>query len=180
MRKRIPWIVALVAVVAAVVSIVWSVRLYRANRALLRSVPYLTVGEALPYRQLYDTRGQAVDVAALGAKWPVVLLLFEQPCSPCNRNVNLWRKMSGLLAGKAAVCGVVLESLEGLVNVNERSVFGFPLYCPREVESFKAQNRVYMNMAQTVLLVNGKVRFVKMGDIDGGDVTAICRLVGVT
>jgi len=34
--------------------------------------------------------------------------------------------------------------------------------------------------AVTFLLVDRKVRFVKMGDIDDGDVTAICRLVGVT
>lgn len=134
-------------------------------------VPFLIQGEVLPGLDFYDGSGQALSIRHLKEK-PMLLFVFERPCSTCTPNISFWNKLNEIANEKADVFGVIQE-LHEMFELVENNKLPFRLIAPKSFDEFRKKWRVYMNLSQTYLVHQGKVKLVRVGDINPDDIKGI-------
>ena len=102
-------------------------------------------------------------------------ILGEWLAAGLNSNVMLWKKIARLLRNDARIYGIVLTSYQDMLNFSAEAKLGFPLFCPQDLKIFLQKMRIRLNLAQTVVCVNGKIKKVKFGKLGGEDYLEILK-----
>ncbi len=146
---------------------------------LENAIPYLIPGEEPANFDLIGMDNQTVSAERLEKNDLSVIFVFERPCNACNKNINYWKKFSGLLksAPKVEVFGVVLDNYEDAFNFAQRAGLDFNLYVPRDPRVFVDAFKVRLNLAQTIILEGKKVVAVKVGNLQGRELKELMETV---
>ncbi len=91
--KNKTFVFILVIVSILVISGFISYKLIQRNASVRNSLPYFTVGEKINYFDLISESGDSIDVSALKENKPVLIFIFPTPCSSCDRNLAIWKKV---------------------------------------------------------------------------------------
>ena len=107
-----------------------------------------------------------------------LIFIFKQPCAPCNQNLSLWRRIAGVVKDKNVnVYGIWLGNQGEMFDLQETSGLDFTIYSPLELEQFKRSLVIKYNYAQTILYIDKKAEFVRLGNLDGDDYTSILKRI---
>lgn len=150
------------------ISLLLNYRLFRENKALKNSLPYLLDGEIVTYFDLINIDNKKITAADLNDGKLSLILVFQQPCSRCNESLQLWERLAKILSKRAKIYGVILDMNE-MANFSAQGDSAFHLYSPLEPEKFKGIFRLRINIPQTIIYHNNKVAAIKMGTLSGDD-----------
>lgn len=148
MKTKIIFLFLIGFITALIVS---NVYFFKQNTVLRKSIPFLYPGDSVDYFELLDMNGEAISSGRLNGERPVLLFIFEQPCSPCNKNIDLWRKLASLCKEKADVYGIILDRFDNVHGFAADIRLNFPLYAPKDKNKFAERFRIYLRYAQTLL-----------------------------
>ncbi len=104
-----------------------------------------------------------------------MIFIFSRPCSPCNKNIPYWEKISQLLNDQVSIYGIIPGDLTEAYNFADKAKLNFKIYVPEDIKKFAEHFRVKSNEARTILY-DGKVRLIKLGDLDGEAAVSIIKL----
>lgn len=106
-----------------------------------------------------------------------LIYIFSQPCSPCNKNTQVWKKIAALSKRDAKAIGIIIDDHQEALAFSEKLKPNFELYVPVDIPKFKDKMKIRTNFAQTILYHDGKVIFVKLGMLQGEDYTHILSTI---
>lgn len=138
-------------------------------KTLRSSMTNLFPGEKVDYFDLIGTDNEKRDAATLKTNDVSLIYIFEQPCTPCNNNITMWKKIAGILEDKIKVYGVILNEIDEVVNLSEALSLNFELYSPVDIKKFKKKFRVTPEVSQTILLMQDNVTYCKTGELETND-----------
>lgn len=147
------------------------------NQDIKQALPYLYYGETIDYFNVIGVSNGAPEQNSLQDGKPCLLFIFSRPCTTCDKNLHLWRKMAGILKEEAAIYGIVLGNVTEGYNFAEQARLNFPIFVPNDLEKFIQNFRIKLNLSQTIVCKDKRVIHLKMGDIDGEESTNIIGLV---
>lgn len=142
-----------------------------------QSVPYLLPGEKITYFDLVGLDGDNIDASILEQEKPSLIIIFKQPCSSCNENIQLWRRLGKLVTNRVNVYGIILNDDVDPVEFSKKTRLSFGLYQPFEKEKFVENWRVKLKYAQTIIYHQGRVIDVKLGDLSSDEFTEIIKIL---
>ncbi len=143
-------------------------QLYSNNTQLKNALPYLLENEKVEYFDLVGMDSQTVNAKVINSEKPSVVFVFSRPCSPCNKNLVYWKKLTMLLKGKVNVYGIVLDNVTAAYNFSEEAKLNFNIYVPEDLPKFISTMRIKLNYPQTIIYHKG-VKFQKLGLIKGDE-----------
>ncbi|MCU0236878.1 MAG: hypothetical protein MUC72_07320 [Acidobacteria bacterium] len=138
-------------------------------------VPFLSDGEKIPEIIFIDKNTHAIEIQQ-NQKMPSLLFVFERPCTTCTKNIIYWNKLSELVNKKANIWGVIQDQSD-MFEIAKVKTIPFQLISPVNIDVFKKKWRVHLNLAQTYLIYNDKVKYSKIGDICENDVRNIIGML---
>lgn len=150
------------------------------NSRLKASGTLLSLGERIGYFDLIGVDGTNVDEAALNAICETisVILIFEQPCSICNKNRGLWDKIGKIKSPiEINVYGVILDELESIERFSNMGAVDFNVYSPIDLNQFKNSFQIRSKLSQTIIYRNNKIVYLKVGDLDVEDFFKIKKTI---
>ena len=141
-----------------------------------RSHTPLNPGEKITYLDIMDMNKETFDVSMLKPDRGYLFFIFKMPCSACNRNLSLWIQMARILDGGTEILGIIPTGYEEARRFVEdiKGKLNFNVYVPYDADKFRKEMRLGPRTAQTILYYN-KVEYIKEGNLDGDDYTAILR-----
>jgi peroxiredoxin len=145
------------------------------NKRLKAEMPSLTVGEKINYFDLNGVDENKVDIIAFRNSQPSLIFIFSRPCSPCNKNIPYWEKISELINGQVSIYGIILTDLTEAYNFADDAKLNFKIYVPEDIKKFAEHFRIKSNEARTIVY-DGRVRLIKLGDLDGEAAVSIIKL----
>ncbi len=174
-KKNRNFVTFLVVVGILIVSGAGFFKLYRANQQNKAAIPYLLKGEAIGYFDLIGDDAHTLDRTALKSKKPSLIFIFSKPCSPCNKNITYWKKISSILKDKVTVYGIVLGNESEAFNFSEQAKLNFKVFIPRDLKAFTSNLRIKLNFAQTIVYHDNRVVHLQLGDLNGDTASGIIR-----
>jgi len=154
--------------------LIFIIKLIFLNRDLINSLPYFIKGEKIKYFDLVDMNGKEINAQLLKKDTPSIIFIFSRPCSPCNRNIIYWRRMSDILKGKVNIYGIVLDSISNAKIFASKSELNFPIFVPQDLSGFIKRFRIKLNLPETILYKEGVIRSI-LGEVDGRGVAEIIK-----
>jgi len=145
----------------------------QSKEKLVDKLANLQVGESIDEMALISEDGTTVNRLNVRTYEMTAVFIFSRPCSPCNKNIPFWRRISSLK--KAEIFGIIVEDVTKMANFAESMNLNFKLYCPEEINKFKENFRLKFDLAQTLLLMHGKIIYVKVGDLTPQDYFEIAK-----
>lgn len=140
----------------------------RQNELLKNSLISIVPGEKISYFELISSNGEEVNVSNLKRNQISALFIFEQPCSPCNQNIEFWQRLSRIFKDKIKIYGIIIdESIEALNFVEEKNL-NFAVYIPKNKKKFIDVFRLKTAWAQTILYCD-KADYIKLGNLQFED-----------
>jgi hypothetical protein len=145
--------------------------------ALRARLPNLTENDLAPSIELLGINGERelVDFGHGGVKH--LLYILANSCNPCERNMPVWKRLAHQVKDKARVISIVLggqrqaQSLRGNLDLESA------IYFPGENSNFAKLYRV-TNASQTLIIdEQGRIKWVKSGDLRGDDYLEIKALI---
>lgn len=127
----------------------------------------LQVDESIDEMVLISEDGTTVKRFKMSTYEMSAVFIFSRPCSPCNKNIPFWRRIASLK--KADILGIIVEDATKMANFAESMDLNFKLYCPEDISKFKENLRLKFDLAQTLLLRQGKIIYVKVGELTPQD-----------
>jgi len=153
-------------------------KLFRENKTLKEALPSLAIGETIRYFDLISVRGAKIDLSALNGDKPSLIFIFSRDCLTCNQdNIILWKKLVSLLKNDINTYGIVLNDISKIKNFLKRVKLNFDVYTPYNRKKFIKEFRIRFNVAQTIICENRKIKFIKLGKVDGIDIANIIKLI---
>lgn len=134
-------------------------------------VPHLTVGESVPAVSFMNSGDQPVAMSGF-EDLPILLFVFERPCTTCTSNIPFWMKLSELAGERAHVLGIILDRGE-MISIAETKRLPFKLVSPVDGDELLRAWRLRLNLAQTMIVKGNRVRFVRLGNLMGEDMRTI-------
>jgi peroxiredoxin len=134
-------------------------------------VPYIPQGDELPRIAFLDENNRTFSITQYQDK-PVILFIFERPCSTCTKNIIFWNKIFEIANKKAYILGVIQDQLD-MIEIAKYKRIPFKLISPVKFDLFKKKWRIHFNLSQSYLIYKNKVRLIKVGDIDADDMREI-------
>lgn len=174
MMQKTTWFILAMSAMAASFSLAL-VHRERKIVILTQALPSLYVGEKVTETELIDPQGKAIRPLSRGGPHTTLFFLFEQPCTPCNRNLRVWNKISSLAHGKVQAYGIVLSSLEEAANFSMEQNPAFPVCVPSDIQRFRQRYRLRYGFAQTILFQGDTVRNVYLGDLSQPVLAALLK-----
>ncbi len=136
----------------------------------------LAPGSSIPDLDLTPINPQS----AIERKNTKLFFIFKSPCSACNANLAAWKRLTQYLGKKIEISGIILDgSMEAQRLMDEKSV-NFQLYVPENIESFKEQMHIRLNMAQTIIAADNKVKLIRLGTLNFTDIEGIIKTINNT
>ena len=170
MRNYIKFIPLLIIIILSI----FIIKLIGTNNSLKESLPYLIKGEKIKYFNLIDNDGKKIDEKILKHDFPSLIFIFSRPCSPCNKSITYWKRLSSILKGKVNVYGIVLSNATEAHSFSSNAKLNFPIFIPEDINIFIKNFRIKINLPETILYKNGVVH-LRLGEINYKDVTQIVR-----
>lgn len=134
---------------------------------------FLAVGDELKQLDLTDiSNNQMTHRLNNGVS---ILFVFEKPCSPCNKNINYWNKIAILLRKSAQSYGIIEDDFENAKELKMHNRVIFPLYTPVNAEEFRRILPTSINLPQTVVVRDGKISNLYVGQLDADLVKEIVQ-----
>jgi len=139
-------------------------------------IPYLLVGEEIKNVDLIDSDAQLIDPSQI-TKGVSVIFVFLKRCSPCDKNIIYWKKIAQMFENKISVTGVVLNTPTEGFNFEKEAKLNFRVYVPDNLTKYTKDMRIRLNQSQTIVLRDGKVKLVTMGDLSGKNAIEIINKI---
>lgn len=105
----------------------------------------LQVGESIDEMALISEDGTTVNGFKMSTYDTAAVFIFSRPCSPCNKNIPYWRRVSSLK--KTDIFGIIVEDATKMANFAESMDLNFKLYCPEDIIKFKENFRLKFDLA---------------------------------
>ncbi|MCP4218890.1 MAG: redoxin domain-containing protein [bacterium] len=160
----------LLLLIVAVLSVgMYIYRLRREVSVLKANLPYLLVGEKIDHLDLIGIDGKAVNATDLDGSDGAthIFMVFQTPCSSCNKNLPIWNKLAVLSKGtNAKVYGIVHDEPAKALEFAETKAAIFDIYHPADRETFRDDLRVRLNLPQTIVYRDGEVKFIALGILE--------------
>jgi len=172
MRNYLKFITFLIIIIL----FVFIIKLVGTNNSLKESLPYLVKGEKIKYFNLIDKNGKRINEKVLKNNSPSLIFIFSRPCSPCNKSIIYWKRLSSILRGKVHIYGIVLNTATEAYSFSSNTNLNFPIFVPEDINSFIKNFRIKINSPETILYKNGIVH-LRLGEINSKDVTKIIKKV---
>jgi len=163
-------------VLLSMVIIILSIILYstiKSRKELINELPSLRIGDTVDKVKLISEEVTSIKEFKLSTLGMAAIFIFSKPCTPCNKNIPFWRRISALK--RAEVFGIIPDKVTGMVNLSGTLQVNFRLYCPENIERFEKKFRVKLDLAQTLLLERGKVIYIKLGQLTTQDYFEIAK-----
>jgi len=167
MRKTVFLVVSLTGFVLAGL-LAYQINLKEHFKSL---VPHLTVGESVPAVSFMNHEDQPVALSDFEVL-PILLLVFERPCTTCTSNIPFWMKLSELAGERAHVLGIILDRGE-MISIAETKRLPFKLISPVDGDEFVRAWRLRLNLAQTMIVKGDRVRYIRLGNLMAKDMRGI-------
>jgi peroxiredoxin len=133
-------------------------------------------GDTLPRLELDNLGNNPPDTSGY-SQGVTVLLIFKTPCSSCNANLNSWNNLAKFFGDRIKVFGIIPDGDPTAFQLIDEKKVIFPLYIPADKEDFKRKMRLKLNMAQTIVVKNNKIRAIKIGDLAAGDLKSLLSTI---
>lgn len=141
------------------------------------SLPSLLKGDKISYFAIEGTDGMNLDRSVLDKNKFSTILIFQRPCSPCNKNITIWNRLAVSLRDKANIYGIVLDKIEETSRFAQAGLTKFKLYSPQNIETFIQSFNIQINLPQTILYEDGKIVYIKLGDLLPEDYFEIMKII---
>lgn len=139
---------------------------YLENRQLKESLNSVYKGEKIERLELSDMNGQRIGFADASRAKRSLIFIFERPCSPCNKNLGYWNRLSSLGGKDAKTFGVIVDTQETMVNFAMNRKVNFAVGAPVDKNEFVKTFRLHYNFSETILMEGNRVKLVHIGDFD--------------
>jgi peroxiredoxin len=133
-------------------------------------------GEKIKNVDIIDQDGQFIDPLRL-QKGIAIVFVFLRNCSPCDKNIIFWKKIAKIFDNKISVTGIVLNTPTEAFNFEDKAKLNFKIYVPDDLEKYTRDMRMLINQSQTIVLKDGRVKMVKLGDLNGESAVEIINLI---
>jgi len=142
------------------------------------NLPYLLPGEKIDYFDVLNTKDERLGLSNIDNN-ATLLFIFERPCTRCNKNIKVWQKIAQIVKRKnnVNVYGIVLGDPKDMFNLAGMMKLNFDLCSAVDQTKLIDSLRIRLNLPQTVLLKNGKVSSVLIGELTGDNYTKILKKV---
>lgn len=179
MKRERKFLIAALYITVLIISLFFNIRLFQENKRLEKFIPFILPGEKISYFDLVDHEANKINETQLKNSGLSVIFIFKEPCSPCNENFQLWKRIAQLSKTKEKVkfYGIILKDLNSMVNFYENSKVNFNLYVPEDIEKFRQKLRLRTNFAQTLLCKGNQVHLSAPGKLEGETFTKILRMI---
>jgi peroxiredoxin len=175
MFKEKAWICQIILVLL-IFSVFINYKWYTLNKHYKSSIPYLLKGEKIPDVDLIDKDANLIDPLKI-RQGVSVIFVFLRNCSPCDKNIVFWKKITKLFKDNISTIGIVLKPPTEAFSFAEKSKLNFKIYIPDDLPGFIKDMRLKINQSQTIVLQDGRVKRVKMGDLDAKGATEVIKLL---
>jgi len=164
-----------IAIVVSLALAVFCAYMFNECQHFRNLVPHLAKGESLPVIPFINGEDQPVDFRNYEDK-PLLLFVFERPCSTCTKNIAYWSKLNELAHGRAHVFGVITDRAD-MLRISGYQRMPFVLIAPVDFNEFVREWRARLNLSQTYLVEADRVRWVRLGDLRGTDMREIMKVL---
>jgi hypothetical protein len=148
-------------------------KIYKNNLRIRESLPYVSVGEKIKKLEIVGINNKKFDESLLKkSKKPILILIFSRPCSPCDKNIIFWNKISDLLSDKVLAIGIIIGELTSALDLSEKVKLNFNLYVPKDIDDFVKSFRLKLFYSQTIVYLK-TVKIVKIGELSNKDATEL-------
>jgi peroxiredoxin len=133
-------------------------------------------GDTLPQLELQNLDNNPPDSSGF-SQGISVLLIFKTPCSSCNANLNSWNNLAKFFGDRINVLGIIPDGDPAAFRLIEEQKVNFPLYMPQNKDAFSRKMRLKLNMAQTIVVHNNKVKAIKIGALSAEDLNFLVSTI---
>lgn len=138
----------------------------------------LNRGESITYFDIVDEYNQKTDANELNSHRLVLLFIFQQRNSLCDKNIALWNRIGKILGhSRVIIYGIIPEEFLKLSDMKKNSNLNFDLYTPKNIEKFKKALGIKDNLSQTIFYLENRVEFIKSGELEDTDYTRLMSTI---
>jgi peroxiredoxin len=163
-----------IVLVLLIFSLFINYKQFSLNKHYKSLIPYLLEGEKIKNVDLIDRDAQLTNPDQL-KKGISVVFVFLKNCSPCDKNIIFWKKIAKLFKNRISVVGVVLNTPTEAFSFADKAKLNFKIYVPDDLQKFTEDMRMTINQSQTIVLQDGRVKMVKLGDLGGNGATEVVK-----
>jgi peroxiredoxin len=147
------------------------------HNQLLKQIPHLTLDEAINYFDASNNK-ERTDISKIQKRGVIsVIFIFSQPCTPCEKNLTFWKKITSVSKKKIDIYGIVFGDISEATRFSESLKLNFPIFIPTHEKQFKKKFRVKFNLSQTILCREAKVIYCKAGELSTDDYFEIVKII---
>lgn len=151
-------------------------RLRNQIQAVREGVPNLLINDHAPSIEIIKINGEKDFIEFSHKDQKHLLFILANSCNPCEKNMHFWKRLYFQLKDHVQVLGIVLEGMNQAQSLMKDLKVGFPVYGLDENSRFKKSYRV-SNLSQTLVIdEQGRVEWIKTGDLNGDDYQKIKKL----
>lgn len=151
-------------------------KLFIVNKKYKDFIPYLLVGEEIKNVDLIDSEAQLIGPSKL-TKGVSVIYVFLKNCSPCDKNIIYWKKIAKMFEKKISIAGVVINTPTKAFNFEKEAKLNFKVYVPDNLTQYTKNMRIRLDQSQTIVLKDGRVKLVTMGNLSGKNAIDIINTI---
>ncbi len=123
----------------------------------------LQVGDSLLLDDLQPVRAGVV-LDTLSERQ--LIYIFTTTCPFCQEVLPVWKEISSNANCSLPIFAISLDSKESTVSYVERNNIAFPVFIPRDPESFKKRNKVHLTPITVVRTATSKVEKMWVGRLN--------------
>lgn len=155
----------------------FNLELSRENKSLKSHLHSLIPGEPIKHFDLISTLYESKTTSSYNNSGLSLIFIFERPCTPCNKSLTLWKRLARILEGKVEIYGIVLSDYSEAQRFSQNPGIKFNIYIPVDEFKFRQEYRLNLPFAQTLLVYEGKVQYIKLGNLKGEDFTELLQRI---
>jgi len=140
-------------------------------------IPVHYSGNKIDYFDVRDSQKNTISIEEIKKNELSLVFVFSEPCSPCNKNLLYWKKISAIFSLKIPIYGVTLKIYKKNDRIKKAIKANFNIYVPLNLNKFKKTMKLNSNLAQTIILKKNLIYYIKLGDLDPNDYFEIVRKI---
>lgn len=176
MQKKNLTTITLLLATCLIISLFSLYKFFKENRYLRQSIPYLLPQEKIQYFSLNDVQANSIDKTVLENNPVSLIIIFQRPCSPCDKNTPFYKKMAEAIKDDAHVYGIVANNIEAAIDFSDKAKLNFTIYAPEDLKRFIETFRLTLHLPQ-IIVYTSKVEYVKVGYLSGEEAIKIINTI---
>lgn len=144
---------------------------------ILERTPYLLAGEKILCFDLIDQNGNTSSIKSIENSKVSLIFIFEEPCSPCNKNLVFWKRISAFYSAHVTIYGIVLKEYKNLKDTQNSIMPNFKLFAPVDMKSFRKKMKAESKLAQTILINGNTIHYIKVDNLESIDYFEIVKII---